>query len=202
MNVPRVVNFSRTSPCSSQSHNPMWWFRSAWFIREYRCIVLVRSCHCPAWRSSRSFACDMQHKEGSAFKKSKKISKLLFVLAGHVSLGMGLIGIVVPLLPTTPCLLLAAACYIRGSENLYNWLIHQRFLGPYIASYREGRGIPLKLKFTLIALIWFMISLSAFTLLQQIHVRLILFAIAIAISAIIWRLPTNRQAVRSDGNAK
>ena len=138
--------------------------------------------------------------EGNNLNKRKKISKLFFILVGHISLGIGLIGIVVPLLPTTPFLLLAAACYIQGSEPLYNWLINQRLLGPYIISYREGKGITAKLKFTLIALIWTTIPLSAIFLLQQLYVRLILFAIAIMVSAIIWRLPTNNQASLKDEN--
>ena len=138
--------------------------------------------------------------EDKEFKKRRKISKLFFVLVGHLSLGLGLVGIVVPLLPTTPFLLLAAACYMRGSERLYNRLINHPLLGPYITSYREGKGIPIKLKGTLLVLIWITIPLSAIFLVQQLYLRLALLAIAMVVSAIIWRLPTLRQASREDGN--
>ena len=134
--------------------------------------------------------------EDKDFKKRRKISKLFFVLVGHLSLGLGLVGIVVPLLPTTPFLLLAAACYLRGSERLYNRLINHRLLGPYISNYREGKGIPMKLKVTLLVLIWITIPLSAILLIQQLYVRLVLLTIAIVVSAIIWRLPTLSQASR------
>ena len=138
--------------------------------------------------------------EDKDFKKRRKIAKLFFVLVGHLSLGLGLVGIVVPLLPTTPFLLLAAACYMRGSESLYNRLISHHLLGPYITRYREGKGIPMNLKVTLLVLIWITIPLSAFFLVQQLYVRLALLAIAMVVSAMIWRLPTLSQASREDGN--
>lgn len=138
--------------------------------------------------------------EDKDFKKRRKISKLFFVLVGHLSLGLGLVGIVVPLLPTTPFLLLAAACYMRGSEPLYNRLINHHLLGPYITRYREGKGIPMKLKVTLLVLIWITIPLSAFFLVQQLYVRLALLAIAMVVSAMIGRLPTLSEASREDGN--
>ena len=134
--------------------------------------------------------------EDKDFKKRRKISKLFFVLVGHLSLGLGLVGMVVPLLPTTPFLLLAAACYMRGSEPLYNWLMNHHLLGPYIANYREGKGIPMKLKVTLLVLIWITIPLSAIILIEQLYVRLALLAIAMVVSAMIWRLPTMSQAFR------
>lgn len=140
--------------------------------------------------------------EGNSFSKRKRISRLFFVIVGHVSLCMGLIGIAVPLLPTTPFLLLAAACYIRGSESLYNWLITQRVLGAYIASYREGRGIPMRLKFSLIALIWITIPLSAVLLLEHLYIRLTLLATALIVSTIVWRLPTTNQTGSKDAKTE
>ncbi len=77
---------------------------------------------------------------------------------------------------------------------------HPRVLGPYITSYREGKGIPIKLKATLLVLIWITIPLSAIFLVQQLYLRLALLAIPMVVSTIIWRLPTLRQASREDGN--
>jgi uncharacterized protein len=121
-------------------------------------------------------------------KNRRRFTKLLMMLAGHVSLGLGLLGIVLPLLPTTPFVLLAAACYMRGSESLYNWLMNQRLLGPYIAKYRAGGGVGRRLKVGLIALIWITITISAMGLFDSVYIRLILFGIAAIVSLVIWRL--------------
>ena len=131
--------------------------------------------------------------ENNSPKKRSKITKLFYVLVGHLSLGLGLVGIVLPLLPTTPFVLLAAACYMRGSVSLYNRLINHRLLGPYIMDYRGGKGIPMNVKITALVLIWITIPLSVFFLIQQYYVRLALMAIAFAVSVMIWRLPTIRQ---------
>jgi uncharacterized membrane protein YbaN (DUF454 family) len=119
-------------------------------------------------------------------KSRHLLSKLFFVLVGHISLGLGIVGIALPLLPTTPFLLLAAACYMRGSDHLYNWLLNQRLLGAYITHYQEGRGLPLKLRITLIALLWVTISASAFYFIEKPYVTLILFVVAVLVSAFIW----------------
>lgn len=138
--------------------------------------------------------------DDSDFNNRSKLAKLFFILVGHLSLGLGLVGIVVPLLPTTPFLLLAAACYMRGSESLYKRLINHHLLGPYILGYREGKGIPMNLKVSIIVLIWITIPLSAIFLIQLIYVRLTLFAIALTVSVMIWRQPTARQTSREIGN--
>jgi len=95
-----------------------------------------------------------------------------------------------PLLPTTPFLLLAATCYIRGSESLYNWLINHRIFGTYIKNYRDGRGISLKLKVGLIILIWISIPLSVIFMIENFFIRGLLIAIAIIVSIFIGNIPT------------
>ena len=74
------------------------------------------------------------------------IKKGILVASGTFFLVLGIIGIFIPLLPTTPFLLLAAACYIRGSKKFYYWLIKNKWFGKYIKNYQEGRGVPLKVK--------------------------------------------------------
>ena len=68
------------------------------------------------------------------------------MLAGWTSLVLGLIGIVVPLLPTTPFILLAAFCFQKGSDRLHRWLINHPRFGPLIADWRERGAIPPKAK--------------------------------------------------------
>jgi uncharacterized membrane protein YbaN (DUF454 family) len=117
----------------------------------------------------------------------------LYVAAGSVCLALGVLGIVLPLLPTTPLLLLAAACYARGSERFYRWLIEHRFLGRHIRDYRSGAGIPLRAKVTAIALVWASILATAFLAVGQTWLRALLILIAVGISAYLLRLPTLRR---------
>ena len=74
--------------------------------------------------------------------------KVICIILGSLSLGLGIAGIFLPLLPTTPFLLLTAALYFRGSPRLYDWLLRQKRLGPYIRNFREHKAIPLHAKIT------------------------------------------------------
>jgi uncharacterized protein len=84
----------------------------------------------------------------------------LLIGAGTLSTGLGIIGVFVPILPTTPFLLLAAACYMRSSERFYQWLENHRIFGAYVRNYIEGRGMPVKIKIFTILLLWLAIGLS------------------------------------------
>ncbi len=84
----------------------------------------------------------------------RSLYRWMLVVAGSLSLAVGVIGMFVPMWPTTPFLLLAAACYVRSSERLYGWLIEHRHLGPYIQDFRTGRGIPLRVKVIVLGLMW------------------------------------------------
>ncbi len=80
-------------------------------------------------------------------KKSKYlIIRILLIILGSIFVAIGAIGILVPGLPTTPFMILAAACYIRSSNKLYNWLIKNKLFGKHIKNIREGKGIPIKVK--------------------------------------------------------
>lgn len=81
---------------------------------------------------------------------------------GWLSVLLGVIGIFVPVLPTTPFLLLAAACFVRSSRRFYLWLVNHKHLGPWIRDYLEGNGIPLKGKVYAIGLMWLSIGLSCY----------------------------------------
>lgn len=81
---------------------------------------------------------------------------------GWLSVLLGVIGIFVPVLPTTPFLLLAAACFVRSPRRFYLWLVNHKHLGPWIRDYLEGNGIPLKGKVYAIGLMWASIGLSCY----------------------------------------
>ena len=80
--------------------------------------------------------------------------KCVYVILGSLALALGVLGIFLPVLPTTPFLLLAAAAYVRGSGRAYNWLINQRYLGAHIRDFREHRVVPVRAKIMAISLLW------------------------------------------------
>lgn len=113
----------------------------------------------------------------------QKLKKSALMAAGSLSLGLGIIGILLPLLPTTPFLLLAAACYARSSGKLYQCLVTNKFLGKYIQNIRKNKGIPLKAKVTAVLVLWLSIGYSAFLVVHSLWLRLIILLIA---SYITW----------------
>jgi uncharacterized protein len=127
--------------------------------------------------------------------KKNRVVRALLIVAGTISLVFAAIGLILPLLPTTPLLLLALACYCRSSERLYTWLINNRWFGEYIRNYREGRGIPLKTKVFAVTILWATISVSALFLVPILIVQVLLLVIAIAVSIHILRLPTYKKKV-------
>jgi hypothetical protein len=108
--------------------------------------------------------------------------KRLLIGAGTLSAGLGIIGIFVPILPTTPFLLLAAACYMRSSERFYQWLINNRILGVYVRNYIEGRGMPVRIKVFTILLLWLTIALTIAFAVQDVAIRIVLVCIAIGVT--------------------
>ncbi len=136
----------------------------------------------------------MSQNPKTALKTSthKKIVRAFFFIAGSVSLALGGIGIVLPILPTTPFLLLALACYLRSSERMTQWMLTNKYFGKYIKNYKEGKGIPLKTKLFAIIILWVTIVYSAFFIIPIWIVQIILFFIAIAVTLHLIRLPTYR----------
>lgn len=120
------------------------------------------------------------------------VKRTLFVLVGTLFLAIGFVGIIIPVLPTAPLLLLAAACYLRGSEKLHRWMIENRIFGEFIRNYTEGRGIEPRQKVITLAFLWMTISFSALYLIENLPVRILLFLIATAVSVHILALPSLR----------
>ncbi|MDZ7721464.1 MAG: YbaN family protein [candidate division KSB1 bacterium] len=118
------------------------------------------------------------------------LRNILLVSAGLISFVLGAVGVVLPLLPTTPFLLLSAACFIRSSDRLYSWLIGHRYFGEYIRRYREHRAVTRRNKIVSISLLWIVISISAFTAVQSWWLRGLLFVIATGVTVHILSLNT------------
>lgn len=116
------------------------------------------------------------------YKEPGKLKKWLLIIAGSTSVGLGVLGIVLPLLPTTPFLLLAAACYLRSSRRLYDWLINHRVFGKIIRDYLQKKTISVRVKISSLTLMWLAISYSALFVVSILWVRILLFAIAIGVT--------------------
>jgi uncharacterized membrane protein YbaN (DUF454 family) len=106
----------------------------------------------------------------------------LLITAGTLCTGLGIVGIFVPILPTTPFLLLAAACYMRSSERFYRWLTNNGVFGAYVRNYIEGRGMPMRMKVLTILLLWLTIGLSITFAVQNSVTRIILISIAVGVT--------------------
>jgi uncharacterized membrane protein YbaN (DUF454 family) len=123
---------------------------------------------------------------------ARSVRRGLLIVAGTASAGLGVVGIAVPILPTTPFLLLAAACYVRGSERMYNGLLNNRILGEYIRSYREGRGLPARIKVLTICLLWITIGYSTVFVVDAVWIRTILLIIAAGVTIHLLTIGTYR----------
>ncbi|MCW4015560.1 MAG: YbaN family protein [Candidatus Bathyarchaeota archaeon] len=128
----------------------------------------------------------------STATSKNKIFRTLFFIAGTITLALGAIGIVLPVLPTTPFLLLSLACYLRSSERMSNWMLNNKYFGTYIRNYKEGKGIPLKTKLFALTLLWATILYSAFFIIPVWIAQIILLAVATAVTIHLVKLPTYR----------
>lgn len=128
--------------------------------------------------------------------------RTLLTVAGIICVVLAVAGIVLPLLPTTPFLLLAAACFARSSPRLDDWLHHNRLFGPYLRAYRAGHGIPFPAKISIIALLWISIAFSAILAIPDRlwALRLVLVMTGLLVSIHVLRVKTYRQASEETRN--
>jgi uncharacterized protein len=112
----------------------------------------------------------------------KSWKRNILIGCGTVAVILGVVGMVFPILPTTPFLLLAAYCYGRSSKRFYDWLLNNRIFGSYIRNYRAGLGIPLKQKIFSIALLWVTIGYSVIIIVDMWWLRLLLLGIAVGVT--------------------
>ena len=127
---------------------------------------------------------EVTHKNNS----NKFVRSLLFV-AGTITLILGAIGIVLPILPTTPFLLLSLACYLRSSERMTHWMLNNKYFGKYIKNYKEGKGITLKTKIFTITVLWIKIGYAIYIVPIWLA-HLTMFIIAAAVTTHLISVPT------------
>ena len=119
-----------------------------------------------------------------------RIARFLLIGIGTLCVALGVVGIFVPILPTTPFLLLAAFCFARSSQTFLNWLLTNRWFGAYIRNYREGRGIPRREKVLTIIALWLTIGFSTLYAVSVWWGKLLLIVVAIGVTVHLVRIRT------------
>ena len=132
--------------------------------------------------------------------KWMKIIGGLWFIAGTICLVLGAIGIVLPILPTTPFLLASAACYYKSSPKMHKWLLNNKWFGEYIKNYQEGKGIPRKTKLIALTVLWVTIGISTIFFLDQIlplflvlPIQIIMTIVAVLVTVYMLKLPTYKK---------
>mgnify|MGYP001185189891 FL=1 len=125
-----------------------------------------------------------------ANETSNPLAKLMWVSLGSLFVALGAIGVIVPGLPTTPFLILAAACYIRSSQRLYDWLISNKRFGPYLKDYREGKGIPRKAKRLAVVMIVVFVSFSVVFGIEDLTLKIVVGLLGlIGLLYVLFKVP-------------
>lgn len=130
--------------------------------------------------------------------------RMVLLVIGYLAVAMAVAGLVLPLVPTTPFLLLAAACFSRASPRLNAWLHDNRWFGPYLRSYESGQGIPLHGKIGILVFLWLGLGASAWWGLpgDLWAVRLLLLAIGIGVTLHVVRMRTAGRSDTSSGDTE
>lgn len=131
---------------------------------------------------------------------NNNILRWVLICCGCFSVVAGVVGIFLPLLPTVPFLLLAAACFARSSERFHTWLVQHNQLGPMIRDYLNGGGIPLRAKRIALGMVWLSFPTSAFLFVQVVWLKVVLMVAAVGISLYLISLPTI-SGMEKDGSA-
>lgn len=121
---------------------------------------------------------------------SNKFVRILLIISGWIFVGLGIIGIFLPVMPTTIFLIIAAACFARSSEKFYNRLLNNKYLGKYIRDYMEHRGMPLRAKIVAITMINIVIGYSAFFAVNTLWVKILLVIIAVSLTVYLVSIKT------------
>ena len=121
--------------------------------------------------------------------------RVMWIFLGSLFVTLGTIGVFVPGLPTTVFLIIAAACYIRSSQKLYNWLISNKTFGPLIKDYREGKGMPKKAKVLALSMITIFAGSSSIFLIDNPPIQILVGILGIiGFWYVGFRVPTNKSA--------
>ncbi len=121
-----------------------------------------------------------------------RLRRSLLVVAGVISLGLAVAGAILPGLPTTPFVLLAAACFAKSSPRLHAWLLAHRWLGPMVRDWEANHSLPLRVKWLATVMMLTMVSLSAWHLSAKPWLAALIVAAGLLGACVVWRIPTRR----------
>lgn len=125
-----------------------------------------------------------------AIESNNLFFKILWVSLGSFFVALAAIGVALPGIPTTPFLILAAACYIRSSQRLYDWLISNKRFGPYLKDYREGKGIPRKAKRLAVVMIVVFVSFSVVFGIEDLTLKIVVGLLGlIGLLYVLFKVP-------------
>ena len=116
--------------------------------------------------------------------------KILLVTGGFISFTVGVIGLLIPVFPTSPFIILAAALFFEGSDRWYNWILHHRWFGSYVRDYRERGGMRRVPKYLFLLTVWVAVGVSTVVALEAPWHRVLLLAFGAALSTWVLRLKT------------
>ena len=123
---------------------------------------------------------------------SNKIIKYILASLGLISLSLGIIGVFLPLVPTTPFLLLSAALFMKSSTRLYKWLMNHKYLGKYLQNYILHKTISTRTKISSISLLWIAILSTAYFAVDKLIIKILLLIIATAVTIHILSFKSNK----------
>lgn len=133
-------------------------------------------------------------------RKHRHLSvRVLYAGLGVMFLLVGVAGAVLPVLPTTPFMLLAAACFARASTRFYNWLLNTRAFGPAILEWREHRSIRYRTKLTAIALMALTLTTSTLLFVQETWLQAALAVLGVGLGCWLYRIPSRDRPRRRTG---
>lgn len=131
-----------------------------------------------------------RQKQQTPASVTRMAKKLTVSACGLTAFALGLLGIVIPLLPTTPFLLLAAFCFFHGSRRLHQWMESHPWFGEQLRLWRQQRAISVKVRRVALLYLWVTIGISAVFVVQPLVYRLILLGLAVTVSIILFGLKT------------
>ena len=125
-------------------------------------------------------------------------ARYFYLISGIILVTIGVIGIFLPLLPTTIFLILASICFLKSSPKANDWLRNHKILGGYLDNYQNKSGLTLNSKITNIIILWTSISLSAFLLTDEHYIKIILLVIAIGVTIHLLMIKTKESTIKNN----
>ena len=138
----------------------------------------------------------MERASSGELRSRSKPVRILFNVAGAVALALGVLGIFLPLLPTTPFVLLAAACFARGSERFHRWLLDNATFGPMVREWESHRSLPYRTKVTAIVLMSVTMAISIVVFVRPLWLKIALALFGVGLAIWMYRIPSRDRPSR------